>query len=67
MIPNSVKFLDGQHKGLTFERGIGPGVRKDIGGGITFLVNSTNFWYHSNNRSVSLDYLIDNKDTWVKV
>ena len=64
MYPNSIKFVDGPHKGLVFDRGTGPAQRVDIGGGVTFLANSTNFWYNGGNRSVSTEYLRQNKSQW---
>ena len=66
MIPNSVRFIAGMHKGCTFERGTGPAQRVLLGGGINYLVNSKNFWYNGNNKSVSADYLAEHKKEWVE-
>ena len=71
MIPNHIKFTDGQHKGLTFTRGKGP-VRSFNLSGIIWEVNSPELWYGSYggnflpNRCVDAAYLKQNWQIWVK-
>jgi hypothetical protein len=66
MIPNTIRFTEGLHKGITFVRGTGPAQRVLLGGGINYLVNSKNFWYNGDNKSVSADYLAEHKKEWVR-
>lgn len=66
-IPERIIFNKGLHRGIPFQRGTGPGQRTDIGGGVTVLLNSTNFWYAGGNRSVSGEYLEKNRHEWIEV
>lgn len=61
----SIKFVDGFYNGLTFKRGSGPGIRKEVGGK-TCLLNSKNFWYLGN-VAISAEYLEENKGNWIEV
>lgn len=63
-MPKKIVFVKGIHGGLTFVQGKGPAERVDIGGGVLWLANSPNFWYCEGNRSVSAQYINDNKDLW---
>lgn len=62
-MPKQIRFIEGLHKGLVFTQGNGPAKRIDIGSGVTWLADSTNFWYNGN-RSVSADYLNEYKSQW---
>ena len=65
-VPDQILFKSGLHRGIRFQRGTGPGVRQDLGGGVTMLVNSTNFWYAAGNRAVDAVYLKDNHKDWIE-
>ena len=64
MYPSSIRFVRGDHNGMIFNQGNGPGKRKEINGRI-ILINSTNFWY-GNEQALSADYLRKNNKDWVE-
>ena len=64
-MPKKIVFVEGEYGGLTFVQGAGPAKRIDLGGGVSFLANSTNFWYNDSNRTVSAVYLEDHRSQWV--